>query len=270
MSKLQFIENINAEILPHESSNIRIMTYNVHGFKNRQNEKKLDEIINIIVKINPQILIIQEVFVFVKSQTIVQNDLMNILRSKGYEYITFSKNGSNLVCSIHNFFCRELDLGKDDIKKISRNALICSFPDLNDLIVIGTHLDVFDDTGKTRIKQIIKIINELEISENHNKSCIISGDLNSLRKTDYNDLEWNNLVTTDLKRNVITVEDVIPIIENSGFVDSFFSCSKSLKVSVWSGRRVDYIFGKNIIFVRTAPYEITMSDHFPIYADFII
>ena len=52
-----------------KDSSLRIMTYNVHGFKNRDNIVTYDSIINNIKYINPDILVLQEVFVFRVEET---------------------------------------------------------------------------------------------------------------------------------------------------------------------------------------------------------
>ena len=92
--------------------------------------------------------------------------------------------------------------------------------------------------------------------------------LNSLRRKDYTDQEWEFIVAKDLKRNVVTIEDVVPILESNNFNESFTECSKRLNVSVWSERRVDYIFGKNVNFTKTSVCKTVASDHYPVYADF--
>lgn len=141
-------------------------------------------------------------------------------------------------------------------------------------MVVGIHLDVFDESGKTRVQQINQILdtityceNTTSISKDKKLRIIVTGDFNSLRKADYTDDEWSEIVTTDRKRNVETIEDVIPVLESNGFVDSFSACDKRLNVSVWSACRVDFVLGKNVQFTDSNVYQSVASDHHPVYAD---
>jgi endonuclease/exonuclease/phosphatase family metal-dependent hydrolase len=190
-------------------------------------------------------------------------------------YCAFSKSGINAVFSKYRFEAEELNLGEDPIMKMPRNAIICRFNQLisgpRDMIVAGCHLDVFDESGKTRIEQMEMILNTTNRFANditgYNISIIVMGDFNSLRKADYNNEEWAYITALGKKRNVKVIEDVIPVIENNEFVESFTACQKNIKTSVWVGRRVDYIYGKNLNFDQTSEYKVLHSDHYPIYAD---
>jgi endonuclease/exonuclease/phosphatase family metal-dependent hydrolase len=264
MQNLQFIEDIgDGDAKVFNPNSIRIMSYNVNGFCNRKSVNMMKEIINIIMKINPDILLLVE---------ITNNSFIDLLKISGSGLINiiFDTNGQNAIMSkfeIDYDNSETVDLGYDDVRHVSRYAIKCKFVDIDNLLVIGTHLDVFDNSGKSRIGQINKIFNTLDLST---QGVILCGDLNSLRKSDYNAEEWDYIVDIDKKRNIDTIEDVVNIIENNNFIDSFDYIGSKLKVSVWSNRRVDYVFGKNIKFLSSAVYKSTVSDHYPIYADFII
>jgi endonuclease/exonuclease/phosphatase family metal-dependent hydrolase len=89
-----------------------------------------------------------------------------------------------------------------------------------------------------------------------------------LRKADYSDMEWQILINIDKNRHVITQEDIIPILEDNDFQDSFINANiKPPNVTVWSNRRVDYIYVKNIKIISSAIVKTGLSDHYPIYAD---
>jgi endonuclease/exonuclease/phosphatase (EEP) superfamily protein YafD len=120
------------------------------------------------------------------------------------------------------------------------------------------------------MNQINKLFDNLITTKQFDKNIILCGDLNSLRRSDYNNEEWQYIVENDKKRNIETIEDVVNIIEHNKFIDSFNYIESQLKVSVWSNRRVDYIFGKNINFLSCNVCKSHSSDHYPIYADFMI
>jgi endonuclease/exonuclease/phosphatase family metal-dependent hydrolase len=270
---LKYIHFDNDQVLQKTHSDVRVLTYNVHGFRDGNQHNKLQEIINVIKEINPDVFVLEEVYTYKKNDPITEEKLKDKLAMIGYRYSAFSSNGINAVFSNHPFENREVQLGRDNKYKILRNALFCRFSrcknkfcKLDGILFVGTHLDVYDESGILREKQmrtIIETINNIGIDK-----VIIAGDLNSLRKNDYTQIEWEYIVDIDKKRKVNTIEDAIPLIEEAGFIDSFVGYKKSINLSVWSGRRVDYIYGKNIKFKNSATYKKTFSDHYPIYADF--
>lgn len=257
----------NQQIKLKNPDNLRVMSYNVHGFKNRSNIEQIPGIINAIKQINPDILVIQEVYVYKINETLTQQELMDLLSQLGFEYFAFSETGINAVCSKIPFECQSIDLSIDPIHGLLRNALICKFPQYPNLIFTGTHLDPFDESGKTRLKQIEQIYRGLKISDNPDKQFIIAGDFNSLRRADYNDNEWKEIIATGQRRKIKPIEDVVPWIEDRGFVDSFDQTKKRINVSVWANRRVDYILGLNIKFTYSDVLKTTVSDHYPIFTD---
>jgi endonuclease/exonuclease/phosphatase family metal-dependent hydrolase len=273
-NQLEYINDPTNLVLPKHESDIRVMTYNVHGFSDSFKNKKLNEILNVIREIDPDILALEEVFVYKRNEMITDSILKAKLHSIGLIYCAFSNNGVNAVFSKHPFAFSEIDLGRDHKYKIPRNALVCRFVSkqndkLNGTVFVGTHLDVFNETGTLRSIQMNIILNKLETNkDDHKNKFIVVGDFNSLRRPDYNDEEWKHIEDVDKKRGVKTITDAVPIIEKNNFIDSFAYCNVPINVSVWSKRRVDYIYGKNIKFHKSAVYKKTFSDHYPIYADF--
>lgn len=280
-NKKVFTDDTQQRILIKNADHLRIMTYNVHGFKTKNFKKTLDLIIKTIGDIDPDILVLEEVYIYKPNEACTEQVLSRLLKPYKLRYGNFSKNGINAIFSKFMFNCSEIDLGRDPVMGIPRNALVCTFPDtvyLNDLIVIGTHLDVFDESGVLRRQQIQKILKGLQKTLQNpsldddqklfdGKQIVITGDFNSLKRSDYTDEEWDQIVTIDRKRGVRTVVDAVPVLEEVGFEDSFDHCNEKIKVSVWSNRRVDYIFGKNVKFSQTTEHRTTLSDHYPIYAD---
>lgn len=256
----------NDLIRKKNKGNIRILTYNVHGFKSRKWKKTYLDILQVIHNINPDILIIQEVYIYKKNEHIKQETLINDLHDQGFKHFQFTRSGINMICTRKrfDFDSIELDFGPDPINGISRFALVAKLKN-TDLSIVGTHLDVFDESGETRKEQINFLLEHLKSEKINN--VVIAGDFNTLRKNDYSDPEWKYITECDKLRNVTTKEDIIPIIENNNFRESFDAVNKKLKVSVWSNRRVDYIYGKNINFIDSACYRSIASDHHPIYAD---
>lgn len=253
---------------------VRIMTYNVHGFTSVNGEDTLEKIMEQIKIIDPDIFGIQEMHLGCPHvQTMKEySEKFNKL---GYN-VKFSKCWVNLIGSKYSFETEELNISVIDSGLSHRCALIgknfkiktnidCEY--MLDIIFLNTHLEVFDKIGDRRINQM-KIIMEHVSKKYLESSVIVVGDFNTLKKSDYSEKEWNYIVDVDTKRGIETKEDAIPIIENAGYIDSFVDSKAPLHpISVWSNRRVDYIYGRNVTFSQSNIVQTGLSDHYPIYAD---
>jgi endonuclease/exonuclease/phosphatase family metal-dependent hydrolase len=161
-----------------------------------------------------------------------------------------------------------------------RSATISSFPNIklrgvkeSGILVISIHLDVFDDTGATRKKQIQYLLDYLNsIEEIRDAPIIIMGDFNALKQEDYTSFELQWL--KDNNQRAPLEFETIKMMENAGFQDVFHLQNPcSLKSTTWAARRVDYIFIKNIpveSIHSTYVYYSDASDHCPIIVDLYI
>lgn len=132
------------------------------------------------------------------------------------------------------------------------------------LNIISTHLDVFDSTGETREKQLKQLMSDISSLEG---SIILCGDFNSLKKSDYISEELNWLSNNNKGKPLEFKLD--PVIKENSFEEAFDD--GNLKYSVWTGRRIDYVYYKgSIIPVSSNVYYTNSSDHFPLVADFKI
>jgi endonuclease/exonuclease/phosphatase family metal-dependent hydrolase len=139
-----------------------------------------------------------------------------------------------------------------------------------ELEIFGIHLDVYDESGATREKQIQQIIKLSEASETTKNCCIIAGDVNAVRRKDYSDEQWEKLQQHDKLRNVVLDSGATDLIEAAGFVDCFEACGKTPPLcTTWSGRRIDFIFVKSEKFQVTQAfvYHCASSDHIPVITD---
>ena len=136
--------------------------------------------------------------------------------------------------------------------------------------VANTHLDVFDESGKTRVDQL-KLIGDI-FSRIKKKSVpqILLGDLNSLNREELTEEKYQRIIASDLSRKITTSFSETVTIKEFGFRDSFRQVLQPAPdASVWSGRRVDYLFSKGPL----EPYGLYVyftnaSDHFPVIVDF--
>jgi endonuclease/exonuclease/phosphatase family metal-dependent hydrolase len=241
----------------NKDNNCRIMTYNVKMFNN------YNGVINVIIKSNADIIGLNEALFF----NISKDKFINDITLLGYNIVMCNdKYGINILLSkytINNYSI--ISLGKDNIKYTNRYALKAN---IGSLKILLTHLDPFDITENTRLKQINIIMKNID------DEYLIMGDLNCLRKSDYDINKYDAIVEIDRRRNILTKTIVTDFIEPKGFIDSFVKINKiPPTISVWSCRRIDYIYIGQLF-----PYKInnsiiiptSASDHLPIYIDIII
>jgi endonuclease/exonuclease/phosphatase family metal-dependent hydrolase len=268
----QYIIKHQTDFVKKDNKSIRIMTFNVNNWKSVclsdiNSSDIINKVFDMITESDADIIGLNEAMFFsVKTR----KDFDHMIENSKYKFVEMcnGKYGINIILSVYPIEYKKIvGLGPDPIKKIPRYGLLCSFDiqKTDSLKVILTHLDVFDETESTRLKQIKKIISEID------SEYLIIGDLNSLRKADYRATKWNNILKSDNLRNVITQTQVTDYIESNGFVDCFtFIDCESPQISCWSMRRVDYMFvGKEFPhkILDSNIYLTDLSDHFPIYID---
>lgn len=270
ISKFKKYISVNKkEFVKKDKDSIRILSFNVNNWTNCDNKYTLNEIFNLITESDADVVGLNEAMFFSQKTRV---DFDNMTKELEYKYIKMcnDKYGINIILSRYPIIYHKIiSLGKDNIKKINRYALKCSI-DINKkkpLNVLLTHLDVFDETEDTRLKQIKTIIEKID------SSYLIIGDLNSLRDNDYLEKEWNLIVDNDEKRCVDTQTKVTDYIELNDFTDSYEMIKKDPpSVSVWSMRRVDYMYIGNTFshnVYNSNIYVTDCSDHFPIYIDLL-
>lgn len=249
------------QFIKKSNNNLRFLSFNVHMWKNINNKIKYQEMIELIKESNADIVGLQEAMLHDK---MISKSYKNDFEKIGYKYqfVANEKHGINILLSkieIENI--KILKLKQDPVKKLNRYAIFGTI-NLNQKInIVVTHLDVYDETEETRLNQIKFIVESVEKMNFSNKT-IIMGDFNCLRSKDYTENDWKRIRTHDLKRNVTSMTLVTDYLEQQKY-QTF-----NLDMSVWSMRRVDYIYTKNITnFINFSSYPSDLSDHYPIYVD---
>jgi len=140
-----------------------------------------------------------------------------------------------------------------------------TFGYFSDFVVCNLHLDVFDGSGLTRMKEIKQVLNHLD-TFSKDKPTILMGDFNSLKIDDYTEAEMGWLSKNN--KGYPLDFQVTELLEKMGFYEVF---GKGIfKYSVWSARRIDFIFIRNIDPSRvsyTGVMYTPASDHLPIFVD---
>nr|QBK86464.1 MAG: endonuclease/exonuclease/phosphatase family protein [Marseillevirus LCMAC102] len=265
-------------LIPQKSQNvIRFMTYNVHFWTDPSGKKTFDKFVTHIKNLQPDIIGLQEVLIPGPHSRHSHSSLgwsikntFSPLYKMGYKIKSCgaSKTASLGQTSFGNVLASSLPIVSSDFFILDtpqepRCVIIgeIKLPDGQNILIVIVHLDVYDLTGKTRRRQL-KMVFE-RIDSYGNLPTIIMGDFNSLKYDDYSfsEKEW-------LKRNSQGNVDyeTIEMLKTKGFQDVF---ERPLKYTVWTGRRVDYIFGRNFPYKvsGTYIYYSDSSDHLPLIAD---
>lgn len=256
---------LNEKNFEAKTENVRLLSFNVHMWKNFNNKLKYEEMLELIEKSNADIVGLQEAMLFEKK---ISNKYKNDFLKMGYEYqvVVNEKHGINILLSKFPITQHKIiKLQQDPVQKLNRYAILSTIDIGTKINVIVTHLDVYDETEETRLKQIKTILIELNKIEQF--PTIIMGDFNSLRRSDYSDEKWNEIFEHDRRRNVTPMTLVTDHLEQQKFI------TPSLEMSVWSMRRVDYIYTRNIDTPQIqlfSSFPTGLSDHYPVYMDISI
>jgi endonuclease/exonuclease/phosphatase family metal-dependent hydrolase len=135
---------------------------------------------------------------------------------------------------------------------------------------MGVHLDVYDDTGRTRLRELKQLHALLDATEPQPQAVVVCGDFNALRKQDYTEMQWAKIVEHDRRRDVSPETLAVDYVQNTmGMRDCFAAAKQTAPVcSTWSGRRVDFIFTRGGLSVcNPFWYPCISSDHIPIACD---
>lgn len=244
-----------------DKHNIRIMTYNVEGFK------KYNDVIEVLRLSNADIIGLNEALFFedkTKHLSELRDRFIFDVSQMGYNIKMCNNYGINVILSKHEIvYSKIIKLCKDPIKNRNRYALHVNISYLTNnenrcnINIILTHLDAFDNIisniningrnfnvkGATRLKQIIEISKYIG-----NENFILMGDFNSEKYS-----------------------DVINLIESS-FINSFDLLNKQLpNMTSWTSKVIDFIFIDHrfpYTPIHTGVYYSSASDHLPVYIDF--
>jgi endonuclease/exonuclease/phosphatase family metal-dependent hydrolase len=280
------------DITDRENTAIRVMTYNVHGFTDRNDSPTLDEILDVIKRVNPDLLVIEEFVLHGVKRQITYLQFKKFLTGLGFTTITTDRLHNNVTASKFNGdVSPTIEFGRDPIHRIWRfaNIIWISAQDTgssSDLLFIGTHLDVYDESGQTRLAEVEMILDAIEdrkvqsmLGKNRQLNVIVTGDFNCLRPNDYDDDEWNHICRVDRERGVDTWRmksaknrkiDAVDRLEKADLIDASVQLGNPIRASVWANRRVDYICGRNVHFLQASTVRNASSDHYPVYADFLL
>jgi exonuclease III len=242
----------------------RLMIYNVQCFRFIKNSKTL--ISNLIKELNPDLVS------FIEYRFNQTNDqYFNKYFNNHCNYNQKGNFGIKTYSNI-NFDC----INNHTIDDTDFDGELRGFThvEVNGYNIISTHLDVWDESGKTRekeIKVLIDYIIKLKL-----KNVILTGDFNEVNLGLFSKQYQKNLNQEFKNRTGLDKmsSSVFKLLEENDFIDIFDALNKERpKFSCWTGKLVDYAYiykptwsGQLIdIDLYYCPY----SDHLPIIIDVI-
>lgn len=245
--KKLFIKGLTNEIFISYPKKVKILCWNIHYFRDIFYNYTYNDIINYIKTINPETVCLQEVYnIPIINNTNIKKDLNKL----DYKYILHENNSGLLLASKNQPI-------ETKLVKFNKKRGFIIFEYKNE-IIINTHLEVnTEEEREIQISELLENIKQL------NKPVLICGDLNTIRREDYSDREWDELMVQ--KKKYMFDPKVINILEKNNLQDVGFLFNKNkINTSFWD-RRVDYFFIKNIVVTDyIVDTNNVISDHHPI------
>lgn len=260
----QLIKNMqkfNANIPAAQKDNLRIVTYNIHTFKDALNKYTGKDIYNVLRSINADVIVLQEVLNNEKT--------VFALQKLGYKYKIFapidnSRYFGNMILSKYPFKKKQINYFKNNnqIKTKKSRSYIKVEIDLSkfgkkDLVIYGSHLAIYSQVVKHDPKNSIP-------DEN-----IRTGEIKEL---------LSRITNEDKNKNVIMAADfntaktgvALTTLANAGFKDNF--SLQKVTVPIFTnlhGGAIDFIFSKfvDLKSVGSYIYYTAASDHLPVITD---
>ncbi len=272
--------NIKVKSIDH----LRVCTFNVHFWLNPMGVFRYKEMLKVIGNIDADIVCLQE--------AILPKDVNNVkihsdrdnwsidninddFKKLGYKYTracaTNNTNHSSSDSFFGNIILSKIDLESTDSSILyhkNKNDETRCFSRVtvkynNSIInIINVHLDVWDETENTRVEQVKELI---KYSKNLSGSTIICGDFNALWRDDYTDDEWEWISKNN--KDIPLQQKAVHLFDKAGYKESF--AGGNMKYSVWTSRRVDYMwYNGDISPFNSNVYYTSESDHYPLVVDF--
>lgn len=232
-------------IINYNSNDIKIMTYNVHGFSNVFNKHTKVDIIKLITDIKPDVCCLQESFYLSK------NDIQGYKMYKIFSNVILVKNNH---CTI-SYKYKKLP-GSFDIYRWVQCVTVKIYG--KNYNIFNVHLDPWDLTGKKKYDQFKYVLDI--ISKPLCNNVILLGDMNDINMNDYGDAQkkymkqYENKYISKFNFNTIIPENMIDVFSG-------------ITTSCWTNKRVDYIFCCKELykkFIRKHIIQTNYSDHLPL------
>jgi endonuclease/exonuclease/phosphatase family metal-dependent hydrolase len=251
---------------------LRIISYNVHSWKNIQHTNTEVENLELFRAIDADVICLQEV---VNDEKFISQVTAIFPNTYFCPTMTRYDGGfGNMILSKHPIISKSFQCISSDTfeKRCVMKITIDPGENCNLINIYNCHLDVYDATEQTRLKQMEQIYKFMQEQEGEYTKSILCGDFNSIHSKDYSIEKWKDILAQDQERQVKTLEIAQNYIRTQMQLKHCFALKKYwVPLTVWSGRVVDYIFfgkswSQNEI-IEASLFFTDISDHLPVIAD---
>lgn len=244
---------------------LKAISYNIHkGFCARGKRFVLDEIKTALTHYHPDFLLLQEIvghhthkkFIKALDEEGEVHDQVKMIAKDLYPYYIYGGNkfhqyghhGNAIFSKFPLLETKNIDLS---INRFERRGLLWAkigIPNQKPLLILNTHLNLFESGRKKQAKKIIEVVKEL----NHGHGLLLAGDFN----------DWRKKMLKYLSDEVGVKEAFFYL--NGEYPVSFPSFSPRLSL--------DRIYYKNLEIVSAEGFKEdpwpSLSDHLPLYLEF--
>jgi len=237
----------------------RMVSYNVHMFAGYHSGTGPEQMVDAIRNLDPDVLVLQEY---------VMEDVISKVFPHFFFHLPQGYLG-NAIGSKTPFLSGEHSFSFESGRKGEKRGVVSSTVEISEaklLTLVGTHLDVWDESGSTRVGQVQELLSFAE--ERDASTTVIVGDMNALHRSDYSDEHWKFIEKQDRFRGYqfTPSHELEPLFANKWVDPLEGSC-----VSAWPMRRVDFGLVKedSKLKIRNSFfYPDPASDHLPLVIDF--
>lgn len=251
------LRHLNKRLHKKIPGTFRLMTYNVHGWADARYSDNKSDIQELISLLAPDYVGLQEV---ISREDELTGDIDHVaLAPTNINRGTISGNMCWSRSTINN-----VDLVLSKHKHGDRCFLFTQIEvDQVPLIVGVIHCDY--KSREDRFRDIQKISEYIE--QYPNRPMILMGDFNAIQAEDYSYKRRQELLQDDRRFSDFESIAYFHRLTDNTFTEVFEG--KLCEFSVWSNRRVDYIFHRNLPWnkIRADIYYTDLSDHLPIIMD---
>jgi exonuclease III len=254
--------NISNRNFSKKQGTTRLLIYNVRKFSLRRNLSRI-LIYNLIRRLKPDVTTFIE-YMFLNENEEIFNKYFNYSCSYQKQYNTGIKTFAKIPIQCFNDELEDL-IFDNDTRGFTHIKV-------NNYNLVSIHLNVEDNTGKTREKEIKTLIKY--IKKHKLQNVILSGDFNAMN-TNLFSKEYTKILNEEFNQRTGLKKiptSVFKLLKDNEFIDMFDVLNKEHpKFSCWSGYLVDYAYiykptwTGNLINVDL--YYCPYSDHLPIIID---
>eukprot|EP00943_MAST-04B_sp_MAST-4B-sp1_P009126 g9126.t1 len=285
------------------SSNLRLVTYNVHRFVDRNGNSTVSKIKSLLSSLRPlpQLIALNEVNVFEKPNAldIIAEELN--MKYEFFGHVGSGKYGNVLFYALPIKKKKEIylrggtefsfppgtkklngEISKAGEKhRITRGLLIVDMENGSRNLRCGvTHLDHI--SIEERLVQLEHCMEELIPKDKHvdnDTDIILLGDLNALTRSDYDENDWKRIEEKARKNGWATPETDIDlnILKNNAFFDAMEVCDYPPPKPWYTASTTNPMYRIDYCFIRSKYMSVDqtqilshakeLSDHFPVLFD---